>query len=226
MIHLLQLDEKVPPGRFGDFLREADFPHRLVRVYSGDRLPEVSRQDGIVVFGGTMGANDEADYPFLEPLKEFLWWTVEDSIPLLGICLGGQILAAVLGGRVNSASRGEKGVRMITLTEEGKRDSLFFGIPQRFEMFQWHNDSFDPPPEATPLASSPTCPGQAFRYRNAWGVQFHPEVSAKIVGRWSSRVDSSGAYLRDFQRVEKIHDRVAYRLLENFISAIGSPVCV
>jgi len=222
MIYLLQLDERVPPGRFEALLNRAGVRHRVVRLFAGDNLPLPGTGYGTIVFGGYMGVNDNAGYPYLVPLKEFLRQAAEEGSFLLGICLGGQLLAAALGGTVHSGSRGEKGLQEVTLTAAGRDDPLFAGLPERFDMFQWHNDSFDLPPGGVALASSAVCAGQAFRVRNAWGVQFHPEVDGEIVARWSAPADPSGAFLMDFRRAETVHGRLATRMLGNFLAGTGS----
>jgi len=167
-----------------------------------------------------MGVHDEADYPFLSPLKAFLHHAVEADLPVLGICLGGQLLAEALGGTVSAGCRGEKGVCRLGLTPAGAADPLFAGLPESFAAFEWHNDSFTVPPQAHHLATSAACPGQAFRWRNAWGLQFHPEVDRQIVAAWSTPVDSAGRFTAEFTAAETAHRAMALRLLENFLGQV------
>jgi len=223
MIYLMQLDGKVPPGIYGERLRANDVPHRLLRLDAGETLPRLEAGDGCIAFGGYMGVHDEADYPFLRPLKAFLRQAVEADLPVLGICLGGQLLAEALGGTVSAGNRGEKGLCRLGLTPEGEADPLFVGLPSSFAAFEWHNDSFTVPPQARHLATSAACPGQAFRWRNAWGLQFHPEVDRQIVAAWSAPVDPQGGFAADFAAAEAAHREMALRLLENFLGQV-SPV--
>jgi len=221
MIYLMQLDGKVPPGIYGEHLRASGAPHRLLRLDAGASLPALAPGDGCIVFGGYMGVHDEADYPYLRPLKAFLGEAVEAGLPVLGICLGGQLLAAALGGTVSAGCRGEKGVCTLDLTPEGAADPLFAGLPSPFAAFEWHNDSFTVPPQALHLAASAACPGQAFRWRNAWGLQFHPEVDRQIVGAWSAPLDPQGRFAADFAAAEAAHRAMAQQLLENFLGQVS-----
>jgi len=217
MLFILQNDPRVPAGIYGDFLQEKLVPHRTLHLSAGEPLPFPTEASAIIVLGGYMGVHDEADYPFLAPLKRFMHAAAEAGTPLLGICLGGQLLADVLGGEVRSRHRGEKGLHSIQLTAEGRADPLFAGLPPAFAAFEWHNDSFAVPQAATHLAASAACPDQAFRYRNAWGVQFHPEVARDIVAAWSAKIDPEGGYAAEFAAVEAAHRAMAGRLLENFL---------
>lgn len=220
MIYVLQLDGKVPPGIYGSQLLAAGVPHRLLRLDAGDALPPLGNGDSFIVLGGYMGVHEETDYPFLPPLKAYLRQAVKEDIPVLGICLGGQLLADVLGGRVTAGSRGEKGLHSLTLTPEAAADPLFSGLSGEFVAFEWHNDSFDLPPGAVHLAVSAACPGQAFRYRNAWALQFHPEVNRQIVAIWSAAVDPEGHFVNEFATGEAKHRALALRLLENFLAFV------
>jgi len=220
MIYLMQLDGKVPPGIYSEHLLASGAPHRLLRLDTGGALPTLAPGDGCIVFGGYMGVHDDADYPYLRPLKAFLGEAVEAGFPVLGICLGGQLLAAALGGTVSAGCRGEKGVCTLDLTLEGAADPLFAGLSSPFAAFEWHNDSFTVPPQASHLAASTACPGQAFRWRNAWGLQFHPEVDRTIVAAWSAPVDPQGGYSAEFAGAEAAHRAMALRLLENFLGQL------
>jgi GMP synthase-like glutamine amidotransferase len=191
-----------------------------VHLYADDSLPALAEASAVIVLGGYMGVHDEADYSFLVPLKRFIQDAAEAGTPLLGICLGGQLLAHVLGGEVRSNHRGEKGLKEIHLTSAGQDDPLFAGLPPAFSAFAWHNDSFTVPPGATHLAASAVCPGQAFRYRNAWGVQFHPEVDASIVESWSAQYDPQAEHLAAFIARETVHKKLAKHLLQNFLASL------
>jgi GMP synthase-like glutamine amidotransferase len=217
MLYIIQNDTRVPAGIYGRYLQDKEIPHRTLRLFAGDPLPQPAQVAAVLILGGYMGVHDEADYPFLIPLKRFIRDAAEAGTPLLGICLGGQLLAQVLGGEVRSHQCGEKGLQEICLTSAGQNDPLFAGLPAAFAAFEWHNDSFTVPPGALHLAASAACPGQAFRYRNAWGVQFHPEVDAAIVESWSTPVDPQGEHLAAFAAGEIAHAKLAGRLLQNFL---------
>lgn len=222
MLHLIQNDPNVPAGILGDILRERGIAFRTVRLYAGDGLPPAGETSSCIVLGGFMGVRDTAEYPFLDPLKVFMAGAAERGTPLLGICLGGQLLASALGAEVRSGSRGERGVCGISLTEGALNDPLFAGIPESFRAFQWHSDSFDPPAGAVHLAASPICPGQAFRFGScAYGLQFHPEVNVEIAADWSRRTGAGGEAVEAFRQREEECTRVARRLLENFLGLAG-----
>jgi GMP synthase-like glutamine amidotransferase len=222
MLYIIQNDTRVPAGIYGQCLQDKEIPHRTVHLYAGGSLPALAEASAVIVLGGYMGVHDEADYSFLVPLKRFIQDAAEAGTPLLGICLGGQLLAQVLGGEVRSKQRGEKGLLEIQLTPAGQDDPLFAGLPPAFAAFEWHNDSFDVPPGALHLAASAACPGQAFRYRNAWGLQFHPEVDASIVDSWSAPTDPQGKFLAAFAAAETTHAMLARRLLQNFLGIAAS----
>jgi GMP synthase-like glutamine amidotransferase len=217
MLYIIQNDTRVPAGIYGRFLQDKEIPHHTLRLFAGDPLPQPAQVAAVLILGGYMGVHDEADYPFLIPLKRFIRDAAEAGTPLLGICLGGQLLAQVLGGEVRSHQCGEKGLQEICLTPAGQSDPLFAGLPEAFSAFAWHNDSFTVPPEALHLAISAACPCQAFRYRNAWGLQFHPEVDVAIVESWSAAIDPQGVHRSTFAAAESTHAKLAGRLLQNFL---------
>jgi len=169
-----------------------------------------------------MGVHDTAEYPFLARVTGFIGDVVAAGLPYLGICLGGQLLAHVLGAPVATGARGEKGTFTVTLTPEGEHDPLFAGIPSPFVTFQWHNDTFAIPVGATLLASSPACPHQAFRFGSrAWGLQFHPEVTREIVAawvRWSPETAPlAGRFMEEFMAAEPAFRAASRRILGNFL---------
>lgn len=222
MLVVVQNDPEVPPGLLLHAVREQQIPYRVIRLFSGDSFGQVERVRGVVVLGGYMSVVDTLAYPYLFDLKKELKELVRKGIPCLGICLGGQLLAEVLGGMVYLQQRGERGCRQIDLTDAGEGDPLFANLPKRFPFFQWHSDSFDLPPGAVHLASSGACPCQAFRYgRAAYGLQFHPEVTQEIVGRWSAgQGDQQMVLLRDFADAEPACRSASLALFGNFLKML------
>ena len=227
MLLIIQNDPEVPPGNFNDTIGELQAPCRIVHPYGGEALPPFGDIAAAIVLGGAMGVHDTTKHPFLVGVKAFIRSCVQTEIPFLGVCLGGQLLADVLGGRVVAASPyGEKGTLPVSLTPAGAEDPLFAGVPGEFISFQWHNDSFEIPPGGTHLAFSAACPGQAFRFGPcAWGTQFHPEVDRAIVDCWARWTGETAPvadeFLADFTRTEASYLEVSRRLLGNFLQLAG-----
>lgn len=224
MLHIIQNDPEVPPGNIIDNLEQLEVPYFLHHPYLGETLPDLRDVTALIVMGGAMGANDDAAHPFLTELKSLIRRVSELGRPYLGICLGGQLLAAACGGRVVSNRWDELGTLGVGLTAEGKCDRLFAGLGESFTTFQWHHDSFDIPPGAVLLARSPACPHQAFRIgASAWGTQFHPEVTEAIIRGWCAWDPTTGTRVEElvagWQGGENEYRMIARRLLENFLEA-------
>ncbi|MDD2364812.1 MAG: type 1 glutamine amidotransferase [Desulfuromonadaceae bacterium] len=223
MLHVIQNDPEVPPGNILDSLK---VPYLIHHPYRVGALPDVSDISALIVLGGAMGANDDQRHPFLADLKNLIRSVVESSTPYLGICLGGQLLAAALGGDVVSNRWDELGTLEVSLTQEGVGDRLFSGIPDRFSTFQWHHDSFDIPTGGVLLASSAACSNQAFRVgERAWGLQFHPEVTEPIVRAWCAwdrTMQERTEEIVSAFSVEKVNYRkISRQLIENFLKVAG-----
>ncbi len=219
MLMVVQNDPIVPPGLIVEILQEKGLPFRLIRTYAEDHSFDLTEGCGVIVLGGTMSVQDTARFPFLRELKHQIREVVQRGIPYLGICLGGQLLAEVLGAEVHLQKRGEKGCHQIELTEQGDRDPIFSGMPKRFSSFQWHGDSFDLPPEAVHLARTGTCPYQAFRWgKTAYGIQFHPEVTREIVSAWTYDVDEGENVLSGFTESEEAYRSAALVFINNFLN--------
>lgn len=221
MILVVQNDTECPAGFYGELLIRWTVPHGYWHPYAGEVEPSLEPWRGVIVLGGFPGVHDEARYPFLSVVKNFMSRLIEARIPCLGICLGGQLLAQVMGGRVHARRFGEKGCRHIALTDAGGKDPLFAGLPAYFPVFQWHNDSFEIPPGALHLATSEDCPGQALRYDKAWGVQFHPEVDAPVVAAWCGKSGANYAALEAFKAQQSSLSAVGEKLLRNFLCEAG-----
>jgi GMP synthase-like glutamine amidotransferase len=219
MLHIIQNDPEVPPG---NLLDHVSIPYVVLHPYRGDKLPDVDRISALIVLGGAMGANDDHSHPFLSDLKRLIQSVVSVRIPYLGICLGGQLLAAALGAAVVSHRWEELGTIDVTLTESGKTDRLFAGLLENFSTFQWHHDSFDIPDNGELLAFSVACPHQAFRVGEAvWGLQFHPEVTEQIIQDWcawdSSTEEKTELLIEQFSIVTEEYLATSRLIMDNFI---------
>ena len=149
-------------------------------------LPGLTGYDAILVFGGPMNVDEVAAYPWLADEVDLIRQAHRHAIPVLGLCLGAQLLARALDARVYAAPISEVGVMDVTITPAGSADPLFAGLSSAFTVFQWHGDTFDLPQGATLLASSDACPNQAFRHGSAYGLQFHLEVTAEMAADWAA----------------------------------------
>lgn len=219
VLHIIQNDSEVPPGSITDGL---NIPYLLHHPYRDGLLPRIEDISALIVLGGAMGANDDRKHPFLTDLKQLIRQVVVSGIPYLGVCLGGQLLAAALDAKVVSNRWEEIGNVTAVLTDEGETDPLFKGINTIFRTFQWHHDSFDIPREGVLLAASADCPHQAFRVgESAWGVQFHPEVTEEIIRCWcawgrstSGRVEELVA---EFTAEAESYRATVRNLMRNFL---------
>ncbi|WDT73808.1 MAG: gamma-glutamyl-gamma-aminobutyrate hydrolase family protein [Candidatus Manganitrophus sp.] len=138
---------------------------------------------GLIVMGGPMGVYDHPRYPFLSDEMRLIEQALKEEKPILGVCLGSQLLAAALGGAVAPGKRKEIGWHPVQLTQEAQTDRLWKGIEPVFTAYHWHGDLFQLPEGAVPLARSEQTEHQAFRYGpHAYGFLFHMEVTRKIIG--------------------------------------------
>ena len=141
--------------------------------------------DGLVVLGGVMDADETDVYPHLARTMELVADAAARSAPALGICLGAQLAAAALGGRAYPGPAGEElGWTKVELTPDGQADPVLGALQEPAELFEWHHDTFDPPPGATVLATGAVYPTQAFRLGSVVAVQFHPEVDGPLLAGW------------------------------------------
>jgi GMP synthase (glutamine-hydrolysing) len=170
-------------GNFEPWLREAGVEPVIVRPHKGDPIPARAGA-GLIVLGGAVGAHDDDRAPWLPATRDLLRGSVADGTPVLGICLGAQLLTVACGGRVE---RGSAGPEIGVVTVRLSADPLFDGIADQADFVQWHSDAMtEPPPGAVPLAHGEMYPNQAYRLgERAWAVQFHPEVTLTDVTTWA-----------------------------------------
>jgi len=181
-IHFLLHVPFETPGFIESWAREKGHVVSFTCFFGGYALPDPGKIDALVIMGGSMSVHDELKFPWLHTEKQFIKKCLELQKKLMGICLGAQLIADVLGARVFDNKEKEIGFMPVQLTQAAIRDPLFAGLPQEFRVFHWHGETFDLPKGAKLLASSPVCLNQAYRIgSNVLGFQFHPEVTPQIV---------------------------------------------
>ncbi len=188
------------PGIFRDFLKEDGVDWDAVELDGGEPIPSLAGYDALWVMGGPMDVWEEERYPWLVDEKAVIREAVsERGMPFLGICLGHQLLADALGGAVAPMAQSEVGILDVELSPTGRSDPLLAGLPQGFKCLQWHGaEVVEPPPDATVLAGSSRCAVQALRVgKNAYGLQYHVELSASTVSEWAQ----VSAYKQSLERV-------------------------
>jgi GMP synthase-like glutamine amidotransferase len=176
------------PGILRDFLREDGLTWRAVELDDGEAIPDLRDFRGLVVMGGPMDVWEEDLHPWLRDEKAAIREAVvERRMPVLGVCLGHQLLAEALGGEVGKAPRPEVGLLEVELTEAGRRSTFLAGVPERLTCLQWHGAEVRRAPEgAQVLASSPVSAVQAMAIGDrALGIQFHVEITPATVAEWA-----------------------------------------
>lgn len=180
-VAVLQHERETGLGALAGALSDGGVECEILQTTTGVALPDAARFDGVLVLGGSRGAHDEA----LLETRRWIRDAVLRETPFLGVCLGGQLLASALGGRIESGPRPEVGSHDIFLTEAAAHDPLFVGLPPRLQVFGWHEDGFSLPRGAVPLAGSTAYTNQAFRWgASAYGLQFHVEARPHDLQRW------------------------------------------
>ncbi len=200
-IHYLQHVPFEGPAKIGEWALANEHKLTSTKLYEDVTLPSVNSIDWLVVMGGPMNIYEEKEYPWLVPEKKFISEAIEADKTVLGVCLGAQLIADVLGAKVYKGQHKEIGWFPLELTFEAKASKLFGGLPEQFTVFHWHGDTFDLPAGAIQLARSKGCEQQAFLYNNrVLGLQFHLESTVesvhKLVQHCKSDI-SEGEYVQE-----------------------------
>jgi GMP synthase-like glutamine amidotransferase len=176
------------PGIFRDFLAQDGLALDTIKLDQGEAIPDdFAPWSAMLVMGGPMDVWDEERLPWLTLEKQAIRRWLATQKPYLGFCLGHQLLADAAGGRVELMPRPDVGIRQVTLTSAGKADALLGGLPATIDCLQWHGAAVTQlPPDAVVLAESDITPHEAIRVGgNAWGIQFHTEITDATVGEWN-----------------------------------------
>ena len=203
------------PGTLEEWLPAAGLELDVVAPWRGDALPErVTDHAALVVMGGPQQAYDDTSAPWLRATKDLLRAAVVDDVPVLAVCLGAQLLAEALGGRVEKGADGvEAGARLVVKRDAAWEDPLFRDVPLTPTVLQWHEDAIVAlPPGAVLLAASTKYPNQAFKVGRAYGLQFHVEPREETLRHWAR--DYPQAVLEAGLDPEALADRAVAELDE------------
>jgi GMP synthase (glutamine-hydrolysing) len=177
-------------GLLGERLDASGLPYRSLRTWD-ESVDAVDVRDvaAVIPMGGTGHAWQADSVPVLATQQRMLREAVEIGVPVFGICLGGQLLAGALGGKVRPTREPERGWLEIKPSERAADDPIFRILERATGVYSWHEDVFDPPAGSTVLASTAAAPNQAFRVdgADAWGIQFHPETTPELWELWVAR---------------------------------------
>lgn len=217
------------PGYFAEFLDRHEIPHRLVRVDCADPVPHsLDEVSGLVCMGGPMSVND--DLPWIPKVTRLIRDAVAADLPVLGHCLGGQLMSKALGGIVTRNPVKEIGWLPVHAAENGPARDWLDGLPATFDVYHWHGEIFSIPKNAVRILSSAHCANQAFVIGNSLGLQCHVEMTASLVHVWlqeangklkpSATVQTPTEQTTDLAaRVARLH-RVADTLYTRWIAGL------
>jgi GMP synthase (glutamine-hydrolysing) len=195
-------------GTFGEVVDERGHELEEWSLAWGTPIPRpLDAYGAVLVFGGAMHADQDEHHPWLREENLFLQRAVDLGLPVMGVCLGAQLLAKAAHSPVYRLAQPEIGWHPIGLTEAAADDPVFSGLPDSFEAFQWHHYSYDVPAGAVELARNAACT-QAFRLGDrAWGIQFHAEVTQRVIESWleeepEGSMDSAGLVAATEARID------------------------
>ncbi len=175
-------------GQVGVALHQAAAMIDLWKPWADQALPLLPDADALIVFGGEQNARADATHPYLPALARLMAAFTHADKPVLGICLGSQLLARAYGADNHIGTAPEFGWCDVTLSDAGRADPVLAGVETTFPIFQWHSDTFALPASATHLAHSAGATNQCFRIgRTTYGMQFHFEASRAVVADWTRR---------------------------------------
>jgi GMP synthase-like glutamine amidotransferase len=210
------------PGTLLEVLKEKRVKLDILKPFQGDPIPE-HLGDGLIVLGGPMGVYEENQFPWMTLELDAIRKCLASSRPVLGICLGSQMLAHAAGAQVFRGALPEVGWYPIEMTAQGRLDPLLMGLPGQFEAFHWHGDTFTLPPGAGRLASSHYYPNQVFKIgSNSYGFQCHLEVTGEMVKSWASIYAKELTPQGGPNRPERIEDHLSENARS--LRAIGEKV--
>ncbi len=225
-IHYFQHAPGEGPGQIGVWATANGHTLTGTHWYRGDAAPDTDSIDFLVIMGGGMNIYEHRNYPWLVTEKAVIAQVIAQGKRVLGVCLGGQLIADVLGARVYQNAEYEIGWYPVRIHEEARKHPFFAGFPEGFTVMHWHGDTFELPPGATPVASSDVCANQAFLISDRIvGLQFHIEVRPEDVRTFVQGETGplpEGRYVQSFEQIlaGDVHMPEVHRLLAGLLAAM------
>lgn len=215
-----------PAGTIIDYLSVRQIPFREFHSYRGELFPIPDEFSAVICLGCPISVTEYQKHAFLRDLYQFVAGVVRADLPYLGICYGGQLLARILGARVEPNPMKEIGVYNVRLTDAGKADPVFGKLSSSFPVVQWHTDTFAMPYGGVRLVEGTDCANQAFKHRRQVALQFHLEATESLLQTWCdaypqelSEVDKNVAQLlMDFRAVADTLKQMNFVFLDSFFS--------
>ena len=221
-ILVLQHHPDEGPGSLGDFLRARGAELVFTHTWKNKTPPlEPDGFDALVSMGGPMNVYEEKEHPWLKQETLLLAKAARAGLPVLGVCLGAQLIAKALGARVVDSPEKELGWYEAELTPAAQADPLWKGVEQVIPVVQWHGDMFQVPEGGQLLARGAPCPHQAFGWGKSYGLQFHVEITPAILESWFAQEEKLKQIMRSWDRLGGRMDSAAQTLYENFWNLIN-----
>jgi GMP synthase (glutamine-hydrolysing) len=212
------------PGTLGDFLRDHGADLVFAHTWKDEIPPrEPDGFDAVVSMGGPMNVYEEDKHPWLIQETRLLASAARAGLPVMGVCLGAQLIAKALGADVVQSPQKEMGWYEAKLTPAAAADPLWAGVEQAFPVVQWHGDMFQVPQGGELLATSEPCPHQAFGWKKAYGLQFHIEVTPAILEAWFVQEERLEDIVKAWDTLGGPMDSAAQTLYENFWKLMETP---
>jgi len=208
------------PGLIAEVAADLGLDVRVRRMDLGHPLPDVEELSGLIVLGGPMGALDDAAHPHLASERQLLAESLARDLPVLGVCLGAQLIAAALGASVYRGPAPEIGLGTAKLTPSGRRDPVLGPAGPILRVLHWHGDTFTLPGGAQHLAYTDTYAHQAFRVGRAYGLQFHVETNRELLDGFAPHLPA-GVILD--RRHAALVERSGRQILQRFFASASTP---
>jgi GMP synthase (glutamine-hydrolysing) len=213
-VHYLQHVPFEDSANIGTWAQSHNHSLTNTKLYEGEPFPDITDIDMLAIMGGPMNIYQYRDYPWLKDEKLFIEQAINKKVKIIGVCLGAQLIADVLGAKIIQNSYVEIGWYDVILTEAGENSNLLKDFPKTFTAFHWHGDTFEIPPDAKHLAGNDTCINQAFQYNdNVIGLQFHLEYALESIEKMLENCDDElieAPYVQQKEQIKQGYYNINY----------------